>query len=205
VRLRGTSRRRRSDDRGQSIVEFALLAPLMIFILFAILDLSRIYTTMMSVESAAREAADFGTALGAERWSLSNEPTTVAEMERRACVAASDLPDFEWTDTDTDGVIDTGESCTNPTFDHCLRKVPAGPCLVPTDTGYDCDDPENNDPASDPPCTVTVTMAHTFHLFVPFQIDFFGVKLGLPVTLDFERDSTYAMTDIDVASPSPGP
>jgi hypothetical protein len=48
-----------------------------------------------------------------------------------------------------------------------------------------------------------VTLSHTFHLFVPLQLDFFGVKLGLPVTLPFERDSTYAMTDIDVASPGP--
>ena len=46
-------------------------------------------------------------------------------------------------------------------------------------------------------------MSHNFHLFVPFQIDFFGVKLGLPVSLAFQRDSTFAMTDIDVASPAP--
>ena len=190
-------------------MEFALIAPLMIFILFAILDLSRIYTTMMSVESAAREAADYGTSYGAAKWA--GGPSTdawVDDMQRRACVAASDLPDFEWTDTDSDGVIDAGEDCTNPTFALCLRKVPAGPCLDSTSTGYDCDEvpPENNDPINDPPCMVTVTMSHVFHLFVPFQIEFFGVKLGLPVSIAFDRDSTYVMTDIVVEeSPSPGP
>lgn len=206
MRLLQFARRRRSGSQGQSLVEFALIAPLMIFILFAILDLSRIYTTMMSVESAAREAADYGTTLGAERWSLTNEPMTVPEMERRACVAASDLPDFDWTDTDSDGVIDVGEACVNPTFAHCVRKAPAGPCLAPTDTGYDCDDPLNNDPVNDPPCTVTVTMGHVFQLFVPLQFNFFGVEFGLPVSIPFERDSTFAMTDITVSvTPSPGP
>lgn len=191
---RGSRRR----TNGQSVVEFALVAPLLLIFLMGILDFSRIFTTMMSVESAAREAADFGTTLGAERWSLTNEPTTVTEMKRRACVAASDLPDFEWADTDTDGVIDSGEDCTNPAFVHCLRKTPGGPCLTPTDTGYDCDDPANNDPVNDPPCILTVTLTHEFHLFVPFRLDFFGVQLGLPVSLSFDRDSTYAMTDIEV-------
>ena len=49
-------------------------------------------------------------------------------------------------------------------------------------------------------------MSHVFHLFVPFQLDFFGVQLGLPVTLSFDRDATFAMTDIDATStPTPGP
>jgi hypothetical protein len=194
---------RRRTESGQSVVEFALLAPIMIFLLFAILDLSRIYTAMASVESAAREAADYGTALGAERWSATNINGTVAEMNRRACIGASDQPDYVGIDTSLppDGL---DEECSNPTFAYCIRKTSAGPCLDPTNAGYDCDDPENNNRVTDPPCMVTVTMGFVFHLFVPFQLDFFGVQLGLPVTLSFERDSTYVMTDIDV-SESPAP
>ena len=188
--------------RGQSIVEFALVAPIMIFLMFGILDLARIWTTMMSVESAAREAADYGTFYGAESWqSGAAADATVAEMQFRACVAASDLPDFAWTDVDGDGAVDIGEPCTNPTFDWCVTPEPTGTCdqILIDDTSEDCDNPDR-----DPPCTVTVRMAHDFHLFVPFSIDFFGVQLGLPTTLSFERDSTFAMTDIDVAE-SPGP
>lgn len=186
------------------MVEFALLAPIMFFLMVAIIDLSRIYTAMASVESAAREAADFATSNGAERWSATNSGGTVNEMMRRACTAASDLPDFEWTDVDTDGVYDQDEVCTNPSFDWCVlwdsspcsQAYPVGDALV--------DATVCNNASRNPPCRVKVTMSHEFHLFVPFQLDFFGVKLGLPVSLGFERDSTFAMTDIDVTS-TPGP
>jgi hypothetical protein len=117
-------------------------------------------------------------------------------MQKRACVAASDLPDFAYTDTDLDGAFDPAEPCTNPTFDWCLTPEPSGTCdKVIDDVAEEC-----NNPDRDPPCTVTVTLQHNFHLFVPFHIDFFGVQLGLPTTLAFERDSTFAMTDIDVAN-----
>lgn len=170
----------------------------MIFLLFAILDLARIYTAMASVESAAREAADYATsAQGAPAWSPGSIEGTVAEMERRACVAASDLPDYEGDDT----------TCSNPEFRYCVRQTvgtacdPIDPVAAATDSGYTCHDESRN-----PPCRVTVTMSHVFHLLVPLQMDFFGVQLGLPVTLSFERDSTFAMTDINVTTtPAPGP
>jgi hypothetical protein len=41
-------------------------------------------------------------------------------------------------------------------------------------------------------------------LLAPFAVDFYGVHIGLPATLTFDRTSTFAMTDIDVA-PTPGP
>ena len=202
-------RRIRGRERGQSLVEFALLAPIMLFLLFAMLDLARIFTAMTSVESAAREAADYATSLGAERWSATNKDFTIAEMKRRACVAASDLHDYAGVDTAPADGID--EDCSNPSFEWCMTASSGGPCV----TDYPISADGDPDPCDDPnrgigptsaigPCTVTVTLSHTFHLFVPLQFDFFGVKLGLPVTLPFERDSTFAMTDIDVTS-SPGP
>jgi hypothetical protein len=173
----------------------------MLILLFAILVFSRVYTAMATVVSAAREAADYATSMGGERWSTSNLATTVSEMTRRACIAASDQPDYVGIDTSTppDGI---DEDCSNPDFSFCITQTVGGTCDFPVDTtdpGYTCDDPSRN-----PPCRVTVTMHHVFHLFLPFQIEFFGVKLGLPVSVSFDRDSTFAMTDIGV-SPSPSP
>lgn len=170
----------------------------MIFLLFAMLDLARIFTAMASVESAAREAADYATSLGAERWSTTNASTTIAEMQRRACLAASDLHDYAGIDTAPADGID--EDCSNPGFDWCVSTSTGGACsqTYPVTGGPPSLEPPCDDPLRNVPCTVTVRMSHTFHLFVPLQFDFFGVKLGLPVTLPFERDSTFAMTDIEV-------
>jgi Flp pilus assembly protein TadG len=177
-RLRSPIRHR--NERGQSIVEFALVLPLMMIILLAIIDFGRIYTTMMTVESAAREGADFATTLGAEHWDPATYTITEAEMERRSCVAASNLPDY----------VGDAISCTNPSFDYCLTTTSGGPCL-PYDPTAGCENPDRV-----PPCLVTVTLTYDFHLFAPV--------VGLPTTLTFDRDSTFAMTDIDLA-PTPTP
>jgi hypothetical protein len=179
------ARRRRA---GQSVVEFALVAPIMVVILLGILDLARIYTTMMSVESAAREAADYGTTLGAGKWQDgAPKDGTVAEMQRRACVAASDLPDY--VDPDSDPA--TG-NCTNPAFDCTIN---GGSCAF---SAAGCEDP-----LREPPCVVTVTLTHNFQLIAPLNFEFMGVTYGLPSTLTFSRDSTFAMTDIDLSPGAP--
>jgi Flp pilus assembly protein TadG len=178
--------RSRSRQRGQSIVEFALILPLMTLILFAIIDFGRIYTTMMTVESAAREGADYATTLGAAQWDpLVEKDLTVAEMERRSCIAAGNLPDY--VGDDPTGTVVT---CSNPSFAYCLTTTPGGPCL-PFDETAHCENPDR-----DPPCLVTVTLTYDFHLLAPV--------IGLPATITFDRDSTFAMTDI-VAPTPPGP
>jgi len=189
----------RARHSGQSVVEFALVAPLLVVVLFAIVDFARIYTTMMSVESSAREAADYGTTLGASKWQ-DGVPAlaTEAEMEKRACVAASNLPDYQ------DADDDPGTGCDNPSFDWCIDAPDdADPC-GPLDPADNCDNPKRGDPIADPthdgPCTVTVTMTYDFRLLVPLHFDFLGVEFGLPSTITLQRDSTFAMTDIDIAA-----
>jgi hypothetical protein len=172
-------------------VEFALILPIMLFVLLGVLDFARIYTAMVSVESAAREAADFGTTLGAGKWQVGAPmDSTVAEMELRACVAASNLTDY----ADPDDNPATG--CSNPSFAYCMTSSVGGPC-GPVDPAQGCEDPLRATP-----CSVTVTLTHDFRLLAPIGIDFYGVHLGLPNTITFQRDSTFAMTDIDVV---PGP
>lgn len=177
--------RRRS--RGQALVEFALVAPVTLMLLLGIVDFGRVYTTMMSVESAAREAADYGTTLGAGKWEPSLAAAqTVPEMRRRACIAASNLPDYAGPD----------DSCTNPAFAYCVTASIGGDC-GPLDPADACDDPTRATP-----CTITVTLTYRFHLITPVNISLMGATIGFPSIITFSRDSTFAMTDIDVA-PAP--
>ena len=172
----------RDNSRGQALVEFALVLPIVLILVLAIVDFARLYTTMFTVESAAREAADFG----AFHWFNWADPGTVAiteaEMARRACVAASNLPDF----ADPDGTC-----TTNPTFSYTLDPPPGAP-------GVDC--AVKPDPGADP-CRVTVTLDYDFHLFAPINVQLFGVQLGLPNTLSFSRTSVFALSDFGVDAP----
>jgi len=189
---------------GQSVVEFALVLPLLLILLLGIADLARIHTTMLTVESAAREAADYG-AFGSYQWRIDPPPgqigDTIAEMKRRACTAASDLPDYE----EPAGTVDHAD-CTNPSFAFALCLDPApdpdASCTVPVSptTGACYDDPA--DPPKDPPCTLTVTLGYDFRLLAPLSFEAFGVHYGLPQSLPFERTSTFAMSDLTLpASP----
>lgn len=175
------------------MTEFALILPLMLFIMMGVIDFARLYTTMISVESAAREAADYSTTYGAARWSAENLVETERRMEERACVAASNLADF----VDTDGQPGTG--CQNPGFSYCVTPVDGEPCeaLDPTDV---CEDP-----ARATPCAVTVTLSYQFHLLAPVNIEMLGTHWGLPSTITFDRDSTFAITDIEAPMPSVPP
>jgi hypothetical protein len=176
---------RTKHERGQSVVEFALVLPLMIFLMLAIIDFSRIYTTPLTVESAAREAADFGT-FGSQKWNdaVYSLPVdgTEAKMRLRACTAMSELPDY----------VGPDDSCSNPTLTYELSGD-KGATWGPYSTALACDDA-----AREPPCWLKVTLSYDFHIITPVNIQFLDKSLGLPSTLTLVRSSTFAMTDLSL-------
>ena len=183
-RPRARDARRRS--RGQSVVELALLLPVLLFLFLGIADFGRLFATMLTVEAAAREAADFGT-LYPWQWDPntppppdSNEAATRAEMERRACVSTSSLPDYVGAPDDT--------TCTNPTVTIDLDATPAG--VAESACPFV--------PREDTPCNVVVTLGYTFDLLVPVNFEFFGTTLGLPGSISFERESVFAISDFEI-------
>ena len=168
-------------ERGQSLVELALVLPLLLFLFLALFDFGRVFAAALTVESAAREAADFG-ALYRWHWTAANAAVTEAEMERRACTAASTLTDYE----EPPGTVNH-ETCTNPTFSYELMYPGGGGPI-------DC----SAVPREDDPCLVHVTMDHDFQVIVPLRLRFFDTTLGLPAEVAITRESTFAVSDFQI-------
>jgi hypothetical protein len=171
--------------RGQSVVEFALVLPILLILMLGIVDLARIYTTELSVESAAREAADFGS-FGSQKWNAAVYDVvpdgTIAKMKHRACLASSDLPDY----------VGPEDGCSNPLFSYQLSSD-RGATWVDYSPSLGCDDPDR-----EPPCYLKVTLHYEFHLLAPFNVEIMGVRYGMPSTIAFERSSVFPMTDLEL-------
>lgn len=58
--------RRRNHERGATLVEFAVVAPLLFLLLFGVIEFGRAIATYTAVTTAAREAARFATTIGEE-------------------------------------------------------------------------------------------------------------------------------------------
>src|SRR6476469_6629137 len=159
-------RRSRRSEGGQSLVEFALLFPVLAILFIGIADLARWYTGAIAVQAAAREAADYGAFKAQSNWSASGTPSNISKtleaMTTRACLGATATSDYVG---DPPGSVMT---CTNPAF-ACELQPPARvvgtpvACASYDGTTWGCADPPTSPPQL--PCKVKVTLTYTFHLF----------------------------------------
>jgi Flp pilus assembly protein TadG len=164
---------RRMHECGQALAEFALIVPLMLLLAVALGDFGRLFNAAIAVESAAREAADYGAMQGKIKWD-STMPLQIAQnetdMRMRACTAASTLSDYVG---DPPGTANM--TCANPTFAYDIERMPGtGDCSTQT---------EFQDP-----CIIHVTMTYDFHMFLNFP--------PLPTVFHMTRESRFAISDL---------
>jgi hypothetical protein len=167
-------------SRGQSLVEFALVLPIALILIVAVADMARIYTTMLTIESAAREAADFG-AYSSPNWDATNRASTLQAMEERACVASHHLNDYEG----------AAATCTNPAVTTTLLLPSGG--VASASSGCELPDRAGG------PCRVRVDLDYKFDLLLPIALDVNGQRFGLPESLTFQRTSIFANSDFLLA------
>ena len=71
----------RLDPRGQSLVEFAISAPVVLFMVLFGIDFGRVFLGWVTLTNAVREAANFA-ALNPTAWTSPANATIIAEYER---------------------------------------------------------------------------------------------------------------------------
>lgn len=70
----GMWRHRIKDQRGQALVEFAIVLPIMLLVLFGMVEFGRIFYTQLAVNNAAREGA---------RWAAVHAFTTADALKTK--------------------------------------------------------------------------------------------------------------------------
>ncbi len=160
---------RARDERGQSLVEFALVVPLLLLLTIAIGDFGRVFTAAVAAESAAREAADYGAFLGSARWDETDASVIAineSEMRRRACAAMSKVAGY------SNG---SGDCTDNPNMGWDIIK-PTGVTACEGRTGLV------------EPCRIHVTVSFTFRPWFAFP--------PIPSAIILQRESTFAISDL---------
>lgn len=117
--FRRLSRGRIAGEQGQGLVEFALVLPLFLVLLFALVDFGRGFQTWIEVTNAAREGARVGAVGG-----------TTSEIEARARAAAAGLDQTDLAISST-GVGGTPGSSVVVTATYSFELVtPLSPLLT---------------------------------------------------------------------------
>jgi hypothetical protein len=94
----------RFDQRGQALVEFALVLPLLIIILFATVDFGVGLTRWIAITNAAREGARLG-AVGAAEGDIRQKTIDTSD----GLLGDTDI-EVGFSDADGSGGIDSGDS-----------------------------------------------------------------------------------------------
>jgi Flp pilus assembly protein TadG len=114
-------RRRGRRERGQTLAEFALIAPLLVILIFGFVDAARLYHAWVTIEGAAREGARYGvtgredcatpspTRLTCIQYNASQRAKELANASTDLTVSVRSWDYPTYTDPATEG--DPGEQC----------------------------------------------------------------------------------------------
>lgn len=172
-------------------MEFTLVVPILLLLLVGLADWARLYTTAISVEAAAREAALFGGFDGSywQETPVNNIPGTIAAMEARICGGTVNLVDH----------VGDAVQCTNPQWitsavGSQAEAIAAGILIKPAGV-LECSSPGPDNPA----CQVRVGLTYQFRMILG------GVGIpGLfqfPASLPVTREVIMPVNDFPQAAP----
>jgi Flp pilus assembly protein TadG len=108
---------RKRRDRGQSLIEFALVVPLFLLLMLGLIDFSRLLFTYISIANGAREMAR--AAAQSYNWSSTNPTAAVTAFNDYTLIAgsqssATDSITLTYGDFECAHNLDTGSTCSAP-------------------------------------------------------------------------------------------
>jgi Flp pilus assembly protein TadG len=106
----------RSFRRGQSLVEFALVLPLLVMVVFGVLELGRVFFAYIAITNASRE--------GARVYTFRPNVTLIADITTAALNEVGSVPLVDKTRIVLPLVIQCGNSYSNVTTDTQLLACP---------------------------------------------------------------------------------
>jgi Flp pilus assembly protein TadG len=96
--------RPREDDRGAIVVEFALILPILLILLFGIIEFGRAYNTQISLQGAARE--------GARALALGNSATDAVNAASGVAIKVSSMSSCPDGDSEAFATVTTSADFT---------------------------------------------------------------------------------------------
>ena len=101
---------RRGRTRGQSLVEFALVLPILLFLTLIALDFGRVYLGYINLQNMSRIAANFA-ANNSSAWDSVSTPNdaTLKTKYYNQIIADAQAINCRLVDTDADGTINAND------------------------------------------------------------------------------------------------
>lgn len=107
---------RRQKESGAQAVEFALMLPFLILIIFLVVDFGFLIYNKAVITNAAREAARRGTVLTAAIWNADDVASLACDYTRSALITVSDGTKTDDCSGSDDPVITVNPAVTPPAF-----------------------------------------------------------------------------------------
>lgn len=145
----------RKNERGATLVEFALIAPLLFLLLFGVIEFSRLIGAFTGVWTAAREGARYATTTDVSTFDPSVPRYVDCDGIKATAVQRALLADVDVGDIDVDFLAPDGSKVAD-----CTGSLDPDPAVI--DNGY----------------TVRVTVDTEFNSIVPLLSSFLdGINL----------------------------
>ena len=169
MRRTGVQRPRKSTQRGQSLVEFAISSIVLLLLMMGLLDLSRAFYYAVDLQGAAREGARHGA------WFDTASRSNIFLDNSDVMSAVSS------------GLSGSGINCTGVNGINCF--VPSGTCLAPTDSN-----PLNNKPYAAAAFPATTQVVNVYICYTQPQN---GAQIGTLGA--HPTDNSWRLGDINVS------